>query len=113
MATIDAVHSIFIQEWQAYKAKLEEGVPEIVIDKMEEQEEKEPLDVKAIYSYLENLKTASEECDMDVMDEMMEKLQEYQYPGDIQADIEKLSVFVTNLDSEHIISLVEHIKGLI
>ncbi len=113
MATIDAVHSIFIQEWRAYKEKLEEGIPEVVKGKIEEQEEKEPLDVEAIYSYLDTLKNASEECDMDVMDEMMEKLQEYQYPDDIQEDIEKLSVFVTNLDSEHIISLIEHIKGLV
>jgi len=111
--TIRMLHSIFIQEWRAYKQKLEEGIPEVVKVKTEASSDKELLDVQRVCEYLETLKTASEECDMDVMDEMIEKLQAFQYPEEVQENIEKLSVYVTNLDCEHIVSLISEIKNLL
>ena len=110
VATIHAMHSYFIKEWRSYKQKLEIGVPQVVRPENEEIVEKVLLDVPMVCDYLKTLKTASEECDMDVMDEIMEKLQEFQYPGNIQSQIEKLSVYVTNLDCERIVSLISEIE---
>ena len=50
-----------------------------------------------------------EEMDIDGMDEAMAKLEVYEYPIDLQEHIEKLGVFVINMDSEQANLLIEEI----
>lgn len=92
---IEALHNIFINEWRGYKDKFKECVK--VSD--DEQTKEEVEDYMEILAYLEKLREAMKEIDIDLMDEIMGKLQGFKYSSQVQKSIEKLSVFVTNLDS--------------
>ena len=72
-------------------------------------EKKEPVDKEEILSCLELLKDAMLEMDIDGMDANMEKLQSYRYTEEVQSNMEKLSVLVTNMDMEETVSLIEQI----
>ena len=63
------------------------------------QTKEEVEDYMEILAYLEKLREAMKEIDIDLMDEIMGKLQGFKYSSQVQKSIEKLSVFVTNLDS--------------
>ena len=64
---------------------------------------------REILSYLELLKEAMLEMDIDGMDANIEKLQAYQYAEEVQSNMEKLSVLVTNMDIDETVSLIEQI----
>ena len=64
----------------------------------------------AYLSYLEKLKEAMYEMDIDSMDENMKKLEEYRYAQEVQKSMEKLSVLVTNMDSDEAVLLIEKIR---
>ena len=49
------------------------------------------------------------EMDIDGMDANIEKLQAYQYAEEVQSNMEKLSVLVTNMDIDETVSLIEQI----
>ena len=107
MALIEAMHDIFLKEWRSYREKLKECMEEL---QLEEGEKAEIADYEEVVSYLDMLSMAMEEMDIDAMDESMAKLEEFQYTEDVQANIEELSICVTNLDSEQAESLIETIK---
>ncbi|MBQ7067327.1 MAG: response regulator [Lachnospiraceae bacterium] len=104
---IEALHDIFIKEWRGYKEQLKDCVNE----KDNEQIKEEVEDYKEITDYLERLQEAMTEMDIDRMDEIMEKLEGFQYSDQIQQSIEKLSVFVTNLDSVQAVNQIEELKN--
>lgn len=106
---IEGLHTYFIKEWRSYKEKLKECMQ--MTGKEGLQQEKKEVDAEVILSYLEQLKEAMLEMDIDSMDESMEKLEQYQYTDDIQESMEKLSVFVTNMDSDEAVGLIEEIKS--
>ena len=66
--------------------------------------------IPTILSYLEKLKEAMYEMDIDSMDENMKKLEEYRYAQEVQKSMEKLSVLVTNMDSDEAVLLIEKIR---
>lgn len=105
---IDKLHPIFNKEWRSYKEKLADCIQIIQKDEIL-LERKEPMDKEEILSYLELLKEAMLEMDIDGMDANMEKLQAYQYTEEVQSNMEKLSVLVTNMDMDETISLIERI----
>ena len=105
---IEALHDIFIREWRDFKDKLKECV-NILDDSQVEQLREEVGDYKEIIGFLERLKEAMAEMDIDLMDEMMAKLEGYQYQSQVQQNIEKLSVHVTNMDSEQANNVIEEI----
>ena len=108
LGCIDTLHPVFMKEWRSYKEKLTDCMH--IIHKEEiPLEKKEPLDKGEILSYLEMLKEAMLEMDIDGMDANMEKLQTYQYAEEVQSSIEKLSVLVTNMDMDETVSLIEQI----
>ena len=105
---IDALNEIFLKEWRSYKEKLKECVDAGHSD--EEQIEKvEVEDYTIILAYLEMLRIAMEEMDIDAMDQTMESLEKYHYPPEIQTSIEHLDVLVTNMDSEQANILIEQL----
>ena len=103
---IEALHEMFIKEWRSYKEKMQDCIKSAG---KEEQQEKKTADTEEIISYLEQLREAMLEMDIDSMDENMEKLEEYQYEDAVQKNIEKLSVLVTNMDSDEAVNLIEEI----
>lgn len=66
-------------------------------------------DYNVIIGYLNGLNEAMEEMDIDAMDEMMAKIEAFDYQPDVQADIEKLGVLVINMDNEQAALLIEEI----
>lgn len=105
---IDKLHPIFNKEWRSYKEKLADCIQIIQKDEIP-LERKAPMDKEEILSYLELLKEAMLEMDIDGMDANIEKLQAYQYAEEVQSNMEKLSVLVTNMDIDETVSLIEQI----
>ena len=105
---IDKLHPIFNKEWRSYKEKLADCIQIIQKDEIP-LERKAPMDKEEILSYLELLKEAMLEMDIDGMDANIEKLQSYRYTEEVQSNMEKLSVLVTNMDMEETVSLIEQI----
>ncbi len=109
---INALHDIFIKEWRGYKDKLKECVK--ASKDGADNQSSEPL-AQATENYdeivvsLEQLQVAMEEMDIDRMDELMGVLEKYQYSDELQDNIEKLSVLVTNMDSEQGAVLIQQI----
>ncbi len=105
---IDALHDIFLKEWRGYKDKLKE-----CINVDEEIQKEEIEDYSVILAYLEMLRVAMEELDIDAMDEAMAKLESFKYSEDVQSVIERLSVYVTNMDSGQAEILIEQLMDKI
>ena len=107
---IDALHDIFLREWRSYKDKLKECV-----NVAEGDETKHPKEVAeentVILAHLEKLQDAIMEMDIDMMDDIMETLEGYQYSEQMQNSIDRLSVFVTNMDSEQATNLIEELMN--
>ena len=109
LSVIDVIHPIFIKEWRSYKEKLQDCMR--LIQKNENtSEEKEPMDKEKVLSYLELLKEAAEEMDIDEMDSNMEKLTSYRYPQELQGKIDELSVLVMNMEVDETAELIDRIK---
>ena len=100
IATIEAVHGIFIREWLSYKEKLRDCVRNADGVKLEISTKEIAADNAVIKSYLESLRTAMEEFDVDAMDEIMKNLESFRYTDGLEPLITKLSAFVTNMDCE-------------
>lgn len=107
---VNGLHDIFIEEWRSYKEKLKECLG---IDEESEtaEDKKEIEDYTILLAYLELLREAFEEMDIDEMDQMFANLEEYAYPADIQKNIEKLSVLVTNMDGDEAELVMEAIES--
>ena len=110
--TIEKLHPIFIREWLNYEEKLEE-----CISKKETSSEnvKGIEDYTVILAYLEMLRQALDELDIDEMDRIMKLLEEFSYPEEMQAGMERLSALVVNMDSDQafveIEELVKQVKN--
>ena len=104
---LESLHEIFIKEWRSYKEKLQAC---ITITGKDENQGKKTADMNEVLSYLEKLREAMLEMDIDSMDENMEKLEEYQYTDTVQKSMEKLSVLVTNMDTDEAVTLIEEIE---
>lgn len=96
MERLEALHDIFLTEWRSYKEKLKVCIKE----ENNEQKLDALADASSVLAYLEMLRTAMQELDMDEMDRCMELLEGFQYSDELQRKIELLAVHVTNLDSE-------------
>ena len=107
---IICLHGYFIKDWRSYKEKLKECM-QVIGKNQPKEEKKETADRTVILAYLDQLQEAMEEMDIDSMDENMAKLEEYQYSEEVQENIEKLSVLVTNMDSDEAVKLIEKIKN--
>ena len=107
---IDALHDIFLREWRSYKEILKDIVKPSD-GETTEQVKQVVEDNNVIVAYLEKLRIAIEEMDIDLMDEIMEKLEGFEYSDQIQGSMEKLSVYVTNMDSEQADILIEELMN--
>lgn len=112
MELLDRLTEVFLAEWRSYKDKLKECV------KVEEAEgdKKDVEDYTVILAYLEMLRTAMAELDIDGMDENMARLDEFSYPPDVQENMQRLSLLVSAMDAGQAVGLIaelmEQIKQL-
>jgi len=111
MDLIKTIHGIFIKEWMSYKDKLKECGG--VIQREEENPLKQVEDYTIILAYLEMLRVAFEEMDIDEMDKAMDLLKQYWFPANIQTEMEQLSVQVINMDVEQATLQIEELMTLI
>lgn len=109
IAVIDSMHDIFIREWLSYKEKLAECVADFSDDDINDLPKEEVRDYTVIKTYLEELKAAAAEFDIDAMDEVMKRLESFTYPENIAVNMEKLGVFVTNMDCDGASDMIEAI----
>ncbi len=108
---LDALHPIFITEWLGYREKLKICVAEFGEDTQEAQEKVQPDNYESVIQYLEALREAVAEFDIDTMDEMMKKVESFGYPESVQKAVERLSVYVTNMDCEQADAKITEIIG--
>ena len=104
--TIEKVHGIFLREWLDYKEKLAELVSQ---SKSGYEERKGVEDYTIILAYLEMLRQALEELDIDEMDRIMELLNEFHYPEEMQAGMERLNALVVNMESDYAFEEIEEL----
>ena len=108
--TIEKLHPVFIREWMSYEEKLEECIQkrQAVSEEVNEIE-----DYTVILAYLEMLRQALDELDIDEMDRIMELLEDFNYPKEIQEGINALSALVVNMDSEQAFIEIDELTNLI
>ena len=111
VSRIEALHDIFLSEWKLSKEKLAICIP---VDTLSQSNRAELKDTSELLAYLEMLRVAMVDLDMDEMDRIMEILESIQYPDELKESMELLAVHVTNLDSvqgeELIRSLMDRIS---
>ena len=100
---IDALHGIFLEEWRSYRERL---ASLLGVEKKESAGEQSENTV----SNMEQFQEALEEMDIDRMDQLMEKLETISYSDKLQAEIENLSVQITNLDVEQAEKIIEKLQ---
>ena len=82
----------FLKDWRSYKEKLAMCI---------ETKEKTPVkDITEILNLLQGLTDAMDNLDIDAADSIMNQLRQYQYDAEVQEEMEKLSVYVVNLDAD-------------
>jgi len=97
---INHLNDIFLKEWLSYKQKLS-----ILFDEKDKQQKTE--DTSIALAYLEMLRTAMENMDIDAADNIMENLNQLFYNEEINKHILQLAANVTNLDTESAIKQIE------
>ena len=102
--TIDKLHPVFIREWLSYEEKLK-----VLVSETDEKQTKEIEDDTVIFTYLEMLRMACMEEDMDEMDRLMALLEEFHYEEEIQAGMEELGALIINMDSDQAVSKIEEL----
>lgn len=105
---IHAVHHIFMSEWGTFRCDLAEAF-DFLNNQVLDAAKTDINNYEEIIKYLQGLKSAIEDMDIDKMDELMLKLEAFKYPEVIQEKINKLSVSVTNMDNQQGNALIEEI----
>ncbi len=86
--------TIFLEEWRSYRQKLQ-GVFGIGT-----KIGKQITDYSVIQVLVEMVRLSMQEMEIDRADELMKQLHEYDFPAEIEQNIQKLAEAVTNLDIE-------------
>lgn len=102
---IASVTPAFLAEWRSYRQKLK-GV--FGIGNMARLEIN---DVSILLALLEMIRFSMQELDIDKADQLMEQLQTYEYPEEIEQNIKKLAESVKNLDTAETDACTEILMG--
>lgn len=101
ISTVASITPAFLEEWRSYRQKLK-GVFGIGTEL-----KKEVTDASIIRALVEMLRLSMQEMDIDQADQIISQLREYEYPDEVEQNIQKLADAVTNLDSEEAERLAE------
>lgn len=93
------IHDIFTDKWLSYAELLKAIVNESTDDKKLADDNKD-----VINNLKQDLRMAAEEMDIDKLDDIMNKLDEYIYPAEEAEYIDKLRKAVLDFDVEYIIN---------
>lgn len=105
---IEVIMSItpsFLEEWRSYREKLQ-GV--FGIGTMAKEE---IADYSVVQALVEMVRVSMQEMDIDQADQLVEQLRAYEYPKEINENIQKLAESVTNLDPEEADRLADLLIG--
>ena len=94
VVTIHQLHSVFIENWKAYKEHLNLFAEEKTGDKRATEF------VDEINVILQEMKAAAEDMDIDGLDEGVKKLEEYQFEGEQAEFFESVKRAAINLDAD-------------
>ncbi len=86
--------TIFLDQWRSYRQKLQ-GIFGIGIGA-----KKQITDYSVIQALVEMVRFSMQEMEIDKADELIKQLREYDFPAEIEQNIQKLAEAVTNLDIE-------------
>lgn len=103
--TVMSITPSFLEEWRSYKEKLQ-GV--FGIGTMEKQI---VTDYSVIQALVEMVRISMQEMDIDQADQLAGQLRIYEFPDEMNQNIEKLMEAVTNLDSEEADRLADLLIG--
>jgi hypothetical protein len=92
-----------LREWRSYKNRLE------AVAQTEEKTRVALEDCAILLAYLEIIRHAMDDFDIDILDDTMAELKQYHYPEAIDENVRQLDTAVTNLDSEQVNELVSSI----
>ncbi len=95
----------FLEEWRSYREKLQ-GVFGIGTTAKEEI-----ADYSVVQALVEMVRVSIQEMDIDRADQLVEQLRAYEYPKEINENIQKLAESVTNLDPEEADRLADLLIG--
>ena len=95
----------FLEEWRSYREKLQ-GVFGIGTTAKEEI-----ADYSVVQALVEMVRVSIQEMDIDRADQLVEQLRAYEYPKEINENIQKLAESVTNLDPEEADRLADLLSG--
>lgn len=95
----------FLEEWRSYKEKLSMYKEDIQVTKIE--------DINEILIKLDELKVALEEMEVDMADELLGYLKQFEYEETVSLLFEKLAMKVLNLETDDSIEIIEQIKEII
>ncbi len=107
-ARIDIIMSVtppFLEEWRSYQEKLK-GVFGIGTEAKEKVE-----DYSMILALVEMVRISMQEMDIDQADKLVGQLRAYEYPEDMNQNMQKLAEAVTNLDVEEACRLADLLIG--
>lgn len=104
--TISSITPVFLKWWRSYKEKLA-----ILCEK--ENDTLKDCNADEVSKLLEQLKQAAEEFDITAMDELIEKLQEYKFSGEVKVKMEQLTALVGEFDVEQTVFVAAEIKTLL
>ncbi|MCI8298885.1 MAG: response regulator [Lachnospiraceae bacterium] len=92
--TIISITPSFLEEWRSYQEKLQGvfGIGTAIKEKVS--------DYSVIQALVEMVRISMQELDIDQADQLTGQLRAYEYPEEMNQNIEKLMEAVTNLDSE-------------
>ena len=74
---------------------------------------KQTVNRELIKSFLEVLNKAMEEFDVDKSDEIIDKLHKYEFEGELEAEVKKLSTAAFELDIPGVREISEHICDIL
>ena len=103
LETLKYVTPVFLEEWHACKGKLAECV--------EEKQEKKKTGCADLKQFLQMLRTAMEDMDIDSADEVMKYLKQFEYEEPIEELIRDLDAAVINLDSKKVECVIAQITN--
>lgn len=94
----------FLTEWDAYKDRLS-----VISD----NSDKIAVDLTAVKELVLNIRSAMEDMDIDMADDIMKTLKGYEYDADMSDKVNSLGAAVVNLDVDEVMAVTDEILKLI
>lgn len=95
--------SEFLEKWRSYREKLSVCIAE--------EEKSDIEDISVVKELLNDLKEAMDNMDVDVADEIMKSLKQYNYSDEVTMLMDKLATAVINLDNFEVAEIIDELES--